>query len=252
MHTDDGLSWSTLEVQGEPVLHYVAGTRDGRPLADLAEPLTSDAAGMVVDSLPGWVVASSDRAFVTGLTAHGAQLTRHRYVMSAQTSPHADAPLDVPPNVHLVPLSQTTPMDLLPSWQAAYPVGHVDHESGTVEEILATCWDHVDDPAWRATEHRSTAIALIGDTIVGGIIIDIRSEPVPFGGPWLSDIWRRPGPTQRGLGAWLISRAMRLLHEDGYPTLGLSVTHGNPARNLYARLGFAEALESWTLRIPDA
>jgi len=89
------------------------------------------------------------------------------------------------------------------------------------------------------------------DTIVGGIIIDIRPEPVPFGGPWLSDIWRRPGHSHRGLGTWLISRAMRLLHDDGLHTLGLSVTHGNPARRIYGQLGFAEQLESWTLRIPE-
>jgi GNAT superfamily N-acetyltransferase len=225
--------------------------RDGRPLADLAEPLTSDAAGLVIEALPGWVIASSDRAFVTGLTAHGARLTRHRYVMSAPTAPHADAPLDPPSGIHLVPLREVSVDQLLPSWLAAYPDGHVDHESGSTQDIIDTCWDHLADPQWWTTMHRSTAIAYSADTIVGGIIVDIRPQPVPFGGPWLSDIWRRPGNGNRGLGTWLIARAMRLLYDDGWQTLGLSVTHGNPARRIYDRVGFVEKLESWTLRVPE-
>jgi GNAT superfamily N-acetyltransferase len=246
------LIWSTLDIDGRSVLRYVAGTRDARPLADLAEPLTDDAASLVIEAFPGWVVASSNRAFVTGLTAHGARLTRHRYVMSAPTAPHADAPLDLPSGIHLVTLRDVPVDQLLPSWLAAYPEGHVDHESASIQEIIDTCWEHLADPHWWTTMHRSTAIAVFQDTIVGGIIIDIRPEPVPFGGPWLSDIWRRPGHSHRGLGTWLISRAMRLLHDDGLHTLGLSVTHGNPARRIYGQLGFAEQLESWTLRIPDA
>jgi len=244
------LRWSTLDVHGRSVLRYVAGMRDGRPLADLAEPLTSDAAGLVIEALPGWVIASSDRAFVTDLTAHGARLTRHRYVMSAPTAPHADAPLDPPSGIHLVPLREVSVDQLLPSWLAAYPDGHVDHESGSTQDIIDTCWDHLADPQWWTTMHRSTAIAFSADTIVGGIIVDIRPQPVPFGGPWLSDIWRRPGHGNRGLGTWLIARAMRLLYDDGLQTLGLSVTHGNPARRIYDRVGFVEKLESWTLRVP--
>jgi GNAT superfamily N-acetyltransferase len=245
------LRWSTLDVHGRSVLRYVAGMRDGRPLADLAEPLTSDAAGLVIEALPGWVIASSDRAFVTDLTAHGARLTRHRYVMSAPTAPHADAPLDPPSGIHLVPLREVSVDQLLPSWLAAYPDGHVDHESGSTQDIIDTCWDHLADPQWWTTMHRSTAIAYSADTIVGGIIVDVRPQPVPFGGPWLSDIWRRPGHGNRGLGTWLIARAMRLLYDDGWQTLGLSVTHGNPARRIYDRVGFVEKLESWTLRVPE-
>ena len=250
--TEIDLPWCTVDVDGVPVLRYVAGTRDGRPLADLAEPLASDAARAAISALPGWVVASSDRAFVTGLTAHGARLTRHRYVMSAPTAPHADAPSDPPSGIHLVPLREVSVAELLPSWLAAYPDGHVDHETGTTQEIIASCWDHFADPDWWATAHRSSAIAFSADTIVGGIIVDVRPTPVPFGGPWLSDIWRRPGGGNRGLGTWFISRAMRLLHDDGLATLGLSVTHGNPARRVYEQLGFVEQLESWTLRLPDA
>jgi len=245
------LTWSTLDVHGRSVMRYVAGTRDGRPLADLVEPLTSDAAGLVIDALPGWVIASSDRAFVTDLTAHGARLTRHRYVMSAPTAPHADAPLDPPSGIHLVPLREVSVDQLFPSWLAAYPADHVDHERGSTQDIIDTCWDHLADPQWWTTMHRSTAIAYSADTIVGGIIVDIRPEPVPFGGPWLSDIWRRPGHGNRGLGIWLIARAMRLLYDDGLQTLGLSVTHGNPARRIYDRVGFVEKLESWTLRVPE-
>ena len=161
------LTWSTLDVHGRSVMRYVAGTRDGRPLADLVEPLTSDAAGLVIDALPGWVIASSDRAFVTDLTAHGARLTRHRYVMSAPTAPHADAPLDPPSGIHLVPLREVSVDQLFPSWLAAYPADHVDHERGSTQDIIDTCWDHLADPQWWTTMHRSTAIAYSADTIVG-------------------------------------------------------------------------------------
>ena len=247
------LAWTTLDVAGRPVLRYVAGTRDGRQLADLAEPLVDDAtaADAAVAAFPGWQIATSQRTFATALTTREAILRRHRYVMSGPTAPHADAPLDPASGIHLIGLHDLSVRELLPTWLAAYPPEHVDHEPGTLDEIMTSCWDHLDDPAWRSTEHRSSAIAVEGDTIVGGIIVDLRPEPVPFGGPWLSDVWRRPDRTHRGLGTWLIARAMRLLHEDSLATLGLSVTHGNPARRVYERLGFVEALESWTLRIKD-
>ena len=247
------LEWTTLDVAGRPVLRYVAGTRDGRPLADLAEPLVDDAtaADAVITVLPGWLIATPHRSFATALTAREAIPMRHRYVMSASTAPHADAPLDPPSGIHVVPLRDVSVDQLLPSWLAAYPADHVDHESGSTQEVIDSCWQHLADPLWWPTMHRSTAVAYSADTIVGGIIVDLRPEPVPFGGPWLSDIWRRPDRAHLGLGTWLIARAMRLLNDDGMATMGLSVTHGNRARRVYERLGFAEALESWTLRISN-
>ncbi|MCX8527726.1 MAG: hypothetical protein ORN20_06255, partial [Candidatus Nanopelagicales bacterium] len=68
------LEWTTLDGAGRPGLRYGAGTRDGRPLADLAEPLVDDAtaADAVMTVLPGWLIATPHRSFATALTAREA------------------------------------------------------------------------------------------------------------------------------------------------------------------------------------
>jgi ribosomal protein S18 acetylase RimI-like enzyme len=86
--------------------------------------------------------------------------------------------------------------------------------------------------------------------VVAGIIISLRPQPVPYGGPWVHDVWRVPGESAPGTGAALIAQAMRLLDEDGLTTLGLAVSEGNPARRVYDRLGFIQQFEAWTFRIP--
>jgi ribosomal protein S18 acetylase RimI-like enzyme len=139
---------------------------------------------------------------------------------------------------------------LLPGWRAAYPVGHPDHEPGTDDEVIAECWDGYDTPEYAGAEHRSSGIVLRRGRPVAGIIVGLRDEPSPWGGPWVNDIWVDPAFAGRGIGAAILGQAQWLLAQDGFTTLGLVVSHGNPARRLYERSGFRTIMESWTLVLP--
>jgi ribosomal protein S18 acetylase RimI-like enzyme len=243
------LKWTDLLDGDGVVLRYVEDVRDGLPLADLARVApgrnVDEAARTVLARNPGWLIATEDSAFAENLRAVGAEQIRHAFVMSAETSVHRDAAV-----VETVPRASIDAREFLAGWLAAYPAGHPDHEEGTDEDILARCWDWYDEPVWREREHRSSGLVVRDGQVIAGIIVSIRPQPAPFGGPWVHDIWRVPGASEPGTGSALIAQAMRLLDVDGQPVLGLTVSDGNPARRVYERLGFQPVLESWTLRLP--
>jgi hypothetical protein len=241
--------WTELSDDGGPVLRYVEGVRDLLPIADRATVAPGrtviEAVASAMSQLPGWKLATEDPELAEAMIAAGAVQTRHAYVMSADPSMHRDAPV-----VEIVPRSSIDVREFLPGWLASLPPGHPDHEDGTHEEIIERCWDWYDEPQWLAREHRSSGLVVSDGRVVAGIIISLRPQPVPYGGPWVHDVWRVPGESVPGTGAALIAQAMRLLDEDGLTTLGLAVSAGNPARRVYDRLGFIQQLEAWTFRIP--
>jgi RimJ/RimL family protein N-acetyltransferase len=243
------MEWTQLLDRQGPALQYVEDTRDGLPIADLARVAPGrpieEAADIAFARLPGWLLATEDAALAETLLARGAGQVRHARLMGADTSLHRAAPA-----VEIVPRASVAVTDFLQGWLAAYPPGHPDHENGTDEDIIARCWDWYDEPEWRAREHRSSGLVVRDGQVVAGIVVSIRPQPVPYGGPWVHDIWRVAGQGEPGLGAGLIRQAMRMLDEDGYPVLGLTVSEGNPARRVYERLGFTQTVEAWTVRLP--
>jgi hypothetical protein len=238
------VKWTELSDEVGPVLRYVEGVRDLLPIADLATVAPGrtviEAAAAAMSQLPGWKLATEDPELAEAMIQ-----TRHAYVMSADPSIHRDAPV-----VEIVPRSSIDVREFLPGWLAASPPGDPDHEDGTDQEIIERCWDWYDEPVWLAREHRSSGLVVSDGKVVAGIIISLRPQPVPYGGPWVHDVWRMPGDSVPGTGAALIAQAMRLLDEDGLTTLGLAVSAGNPARRVYDRMGFIQQLEAWTFRIP--
>ncbi len=232
------------------MLEYVVGERDTLPIADLARVAvgrtTGEAAATACAHLPGWLLASRDHDLIEVLLEAGAVERRHAFVMRATLDTETTAePGDVP---DVVPLPEVAA--LYPSWRRAYPLGHPDYEPGTDDDVIARCFAHVDTPEYRAVLHRSSGAVLTDGAVMAAIVVDLRPEPSPYGGPWISDIWVDPQYAGQGIGARLIGRAKHLLAEDGYTTLGLAVTHGNPARRVYERVGFTPALESWTVVLP--
>ena len=237
------------------MLSFVEGTRDGRRLADLAEVATGrspdDAARAVADQCPGWCVSTRDEQLVAALQVAGADLTRHVHLMFASTQPgRHDHPTVVLAGVTLHQFADFEWSDIIPSWKAAYPVGHPDHVTGTDTDLVDIELRPYVEAEALGPVHRSTTLAAIEGRVVGAIVISLRPEPAPFGGPWITEVWRDPGSAAGGLGGALIERALAMLHEDGFGTLGLAVTDSNPARRTYERLGFESANESWTLMLP--
>jgi GNAT superfamily N-acetyltransferase len=243
------LQWSELADHNGPVIRYVEDVRDGLPLADLAVVVPGRSTDLAVATTladrPGWLLATEDHEFAQALLDSGAAQIRHAFVMSADTSKHRDAPV-----VETVPRSSIDVREFLAGWLGAYPPGHPDHVDGTVEELIAQHWDWYDEPDWLAREHRSSGLVVRDGKVVAGTIVSIRPHPAPLGGPWVHDIWRVKDASEPGLGAALIAQSMRMLDEDGFPVLGLTVSDGNLARRTYERLGFTPVIEAWTLRLP--
>jgi len=76
-------------------------------------------------------------------------------------------------------------------------------------------------------------------SIVAAIVISNRLQTASGpSGPWITDVFVDPTLSGHGLGQALIFRAAHQLVELGYTSLGLAVTHGNPAIRVYERLGF--------------
>ncbi len=139
---------------------------------------------------------------------------------------------------------------ILPSWRAAFPPDHPDHFDGDDPLAIAFLRRLVDGSELGPLHRSTTLLVDESGTPVAGIMVNIRSQDPPLGGPWIADIWRDPALRGTGVGAMLISHAKRLLSEDGYACLGLAVTAGNPARATYQAQGFRTVTESQTVLLP--
>ena len=240
------------------VISYVAKRRGERKQADLAELApgrTSDDANRALAlQCPGWYVSTLDPQLAAAVQASGATPTRHVHVLVARTRPNAVSNEPSRPARHHVAFRDFADFawpEILPSWKAAYAPGHPDYEPGDDEDLIESELRPYVEREALGPVHRSTTLATIDGRIAGAIVISLRPEPVPFGGPWITEVWRDPAAPTPGLGADLIGRALTMLCADGFETLGLAVTDGNPARRVYEGLGFEPALESWTYLLPD-
>ena len=240
------------------VVSYVANRRGDRQHADLAElapgRTSDDAARALALQCPSSFVSTLDLHLAAALRAIGAAPTRHVHVMVAPTRPNpksSEPALPASLEIAFRDFAEFDWADILPSWKAAYAPGHPDYEPGDDEDLIeAELRPYVEHEALGPV-HRSTTLAVVEGRVAAAIVISLRPEPVPFGGPWITEVWRDPSSPLRGLGAALVERALTMLCADGFETLGLAVTDGNPARHVYERLGFEPSLESWTYLLPD-
>lgn len=68
---------------------------------------------------------------------------------------------------------------------------------------------------------------------------------------WVMDVALHSSARGRGMGRMLLLHALHGTKRVGIDGLGLTVTHGNPARALYEAVGFRMLRRSWSLRIPS-
>jgi GNAT superfamily N-acetyltransferase len=74
----------------------------------------------------------------------------------------------------------------------------------------------------------------------------------PDEGPWISEVFRDPEPRYAGTGAALLRRTLALASGAGLRSIGLAVTVGNPAQQVYAKLGFRVASTALNCIVPGA
>jgi GNAT superfamily N-acetyltransferase len=240
---------------GREIGRFVDASQEGLPTADLFELVE----GVTVEeAVPVMLVAfrgrqvSGDPVIAQALIAAGARAGRHAHVLSrdlvADPAPAEWCDPEPPEGLRLTPLDRPA-ADLAAAAVAAYPPEHVDNA-------------HLDRPIDHPRELESLvagravgplldcsglAIDLDG-AVVGAVLVNRDAMPPPYGGPWVTQVFRGAGG--RGAGRVLLQRALGLATRDGLSTLGLAVTDGNPARRLYEDLGFRHLLTSFAVRMP--
>ena len=232
MRDPDGRS-RLVDANGRTIGRYEAGTRDGRPMADLfdREPGVSaeEAAAVVLAELPGHRIAG-DEALGRVLVGAGGTLYRHGHLYSHNLQ-HVPRTWSAPPGIRLTDIDRPA-ADLLPARRAAYSPDHPDYAKLPED-------DEADLDGFIRGERfgpllRGSGLAVTADgAVVGGIMLGTIPGDPPRNGPWVMDLFR--DPRHRGVGRALLARALALATVEA---LGLIVTEGNPARRLYESLGF--------------
>jgi GNAT superfamily N-acetyltransferase len=239
---------------GVPCATYVRDERDGLPLADRLQPregwATATIATAALTQLPGWLVAVHAGPLATWLLAAGAVRRRYAHVLRLDlASTAAHAPASLPAGVTLAPLTVDAVTDALGAVSlAAYPPGHPDADPAetpatALAELRQIAAGQVIGPL-----HPASAVAVRGGRPVGAIFVNVR----PGTGPWITELFRLPGPEGRGLGAALLAAAAHGVRRAGGTTIGLAVTDGNPARVVYEKRGFVLFESAMTLLLPAA
>ena len=243
---------------GRVVATYLHDQRLGRPCADMldAEPGVplERVVAVIVERLPGWVVAGAEVDVGEALVAAGARERRRAIVLHrGLTRPDASqgaTSRPAPAGIEIVPLAHSATR-LLPAFLAAFPPGHPDRapESSDADELadLQGVLDGTEVGPLLPTSR--VAVNAAGDP-VGAVTLNDRRGTPPLAGPWISVCFRDPRASPRGTGAALIQCALAALREAGAPAAGLAVTAGNPAERVYKALGFVQVTSGVTVIVP--
>lgn len=242
------------DADGKPLLSYAEGRRGGLPWADLlvvADGVTAGAAvAWLLAERPGWAV-SAEPVLGAMLLACGARALRHAHTMErdllADPPPPGWKDAALPGGVRTEAIGARPAEDLFAAHAAAFGPDHLDrrHSARTAEEQEKSLRGLLAGEALGPLLPGS-ALAVAGDVVVGAITVNDRG-----GLPWIGTVFRDPDPAWAGLGAALVRRAVAAVAASGRPRTGLAVTDGNPARALYARLGFAVTDTSLTVVLPS-
>lgn len=228
-----------VDADGMPLARFVHVERDGRAVADLfeLEVPVERALPAILAELRGMRVAGSE-TLGRALVAAGGIPARHAHVYSHDLRERPTPRL--PARLRFAPADRPAG-DLLPAYLAAHPPNHVDAHVLAGEDSGAHLARILSGELGRPLAGSGLAVDA-DDRVVGAILVSefAETEP-PFGGPWVMELFRAPGA--RGAGRALLERALSLT--EG--TLGLAVTHGNPAERLYAAVGFRRVFTAFSV-----
>lgn len=229
--------------------------RDGLTCADLARPKPNldpiEAAQLTIALHPADLVATQNNEFAQALLVQGCSLKRNALAMTLNVQDHPERyASDLSDDYSLIFIEDLSADALFDSWFSAYPPGHPDFIPGTKAELIAENLQPLLNHSMMGANHRSSVAVLNESRAIAGIIISLRAGQAPYGGPWVSEFWVAASHQRMGIGKSLISTAITQLRVDGFTSLGLAVTRGNPAQSLYNSIGFQLVEESWTLALP--
>ena len=187
--------------------------------------------------LRGWIVVAPVE-LARALIAAGATERRHARLM---THDLRDVPAHVDPRVVALHATQE---ELVPSHRAAYRPGHPDYalsrDQSAIGKLLS---GELVGPLLNASR-----MAVVDGAIAGAAIVnDFPGDP-PHAGPWLSELFRDPAVP--GIGRELLRGALAAAAADGLRAMGLVVSGGNPAGDLYLQEGFRTVREDISVTMP--
>jgi GNAT superfamily N-acetyltransferase len=241
--------WQVLvDAAGRRFGSFVRGERDGRPSAELfeLERPVEEAVPAVLADLRGWRVVAGEE-LGSALVGAGARLFRHSHVLTRDLLAHpASHAGPAPAGLELRPADRPA-ADLVDAYRAAFPPEHPDgaarvHED-PLEEMRRIVEQHIVGPV---LECSGIAVDRDANVRAAVIITDSGGTP-PFGGPWVAECFRHPDPAYKGAGRALLERMLVEATRAGLPAVGLAVTHGNPAHELYVKLGFSLVFSAYSV-----
>jgi GNAT superfamily N-acetyltransferase len=238
---------------GLPVARFLELERDGRRVADLLEPVDGagieEIAALALADLRGWRVAGGE-ALGRRLVASGGRPGRHAHVhtrdLRRDPAPHAWADPALRGGVRLGPVDRDAHA-LLEAYAGAYPDDHPDWRHGEPPADLEADLAGVLEGTAIGPLLSASRLALAGDVAVGAILVTDPGGDPPVGGPWIAQLFRRPGPAFAGTGRALLEAALARATRAGLPALSLAVSDGNPAMRLYDALGFERVVSSFSV-----
>gem|GEM_PF-559015 len=241
----------SLDVHGQTVLEYhpyessTPTAEDATALVDLDVVVPA-----VLDQLAGWWLTSASDELTDSLLDAGATLVRHGHLYRMPiVSDDVNLDVDVPDGLELSPLGASA-AELAAVSEAAYRHDHPDFdpEHDTEAELAGLLAGTVVGPF---NSEASWQLTCDGALVAACVINESKGEP-PFGGPWVSELFRLPSTSYRGVGAVLLRKAIAMLATADEQTLGLVVTDGNAAAQAYERLGFIHKSSFRKLQIPHS
>jgi len=223
-------------------------TVPGTDLEHFAEIAARDLTGVRVTTRPGEAAALAAVGGVAVATA--VEMVRGR--LQADPPPLRWAGPHLAAGLEMVGVEAVPEEALAVAQRLAFGPGHPDHEA-TVEaqeagHLHALLAGELLGPLYAD----ASAVVVSGDGRIIAALIATLSGPIGEqwpGGPWLVDVFAVPG-APRLLGTARVSRLVAVAALDGHDAVGLGVNADNPARRLYARLGFRDALSHVTLDLP--
>jgi GNAT superfamily N-acetyltransferase len=231
---------ASIDPTAEPLPRAIVVSRpDADPIA---------VADAVVDQLRGHRISSREGEVADALLARGAELVRASslMVLALPAAPTGVGSADVRP-------LRDVPEEYGEVIRAAYPPDHPDHEmmEATPAGAAATVRGYLDGSIVGPLLREASAEARDANGALAGLII-ISTMPADGeyeGSPWITDLCVDPAAQGQGLGRALLTHAIDRLGAEGHAALGLAVTQGSPARQLYEAMGFVERFPAWTLTL---
>jgi len=242
-----------IVVDGVAVLDYVEAVQ-ARPVAEDVRALgpLDQVVQVVLDRFAGRWLTSENDELTDALLRNGASIVRHAHVhtcaLPRRDGGHSPAATDVA-RFRVEPIDRS-PEDLAELSVLAYPPTHVDFETDLPDVAAVEIRGLLDGTLLGPFLDTASAQVLDHDRLVAACIINRMPRNPPWGGPWVSEVFRDPDSAYRGLGAALLDRAATALEAAGESTLSLAVTDGNPAVGVYETLGFERVATSRKILIP--